>query len=244
MAKTLLIAIPLGLATTLAALSGAHWWITLEGQPDAIRYGAAIGSVFVSLLAFQLAYMAGKGFPAVCFVACAVFFTADAYQNALGYQTVSGLTVSGDVDAAKVRLDAARADLAAAQNKSAAVKMEKAQCVCPQTKRENREAFDTEMANARLDIAAAEKQVTAAKADLTAATTPKAKDTYVLAAMALIQFALSLTFMALGKGRKSEPVTVQAEHQEPATQENVVRFLRPARMNEKDMRVWGKIAKV
>ena len=224
MAKTLLIAIPLGLATTLAALSGAHWWITLEGQPDAIRYGAAVGSVFVSLLAFQLAYMAGKGFPAVCFVACAVFFTADAYQNALGYQTVSGLTVSGEVEAAKARLDAARADLAALP--------------MPDATGAIRKASTWETVNTTLTA-----RVKAAEADLASVSTPKAKDTYVLAAMALIQFALSLTFMALGKGRKSEPVTVQAK-QEPATQENVVRFVRPARMDEKDMRVWGKIAKV
>jgi len=191
------------------------------------------------------AWLLGRGYSKGLIAVIVILAGADTYQNGAGFQTVSGLTVSGEVEAAQARLDAARADLAAAQSKSAAVKMEKAQCVCPKTKRENRETFDTEKASARLDVAAAEKQVTAAKADLVSVSTPKAADGYVMAVMAFIQLALALLFRALGRGGKVEPIDEIGEAEtEIGKAANVVRFRQPKVMTERDMRDWLKIAEV
>ena len=234
MAKFLSTAIPygfaIGLSGCLAAVSGAHWFIQLQGQPSWVIAVAVFGSVCVSALVGVCAYLFGRGYGRVLVLVGLAFMAADAYQNSLGYQTMTSLTVSADIQTAEESLAAAQLDLAA-------VTLPERDCLCPKTKAADVEQFHAKRITPLANIATAE-------AKLEALTTPKAKTEYVMAVMAFLQIALSVLFACLGRGRKSEPVTVQAEHQEPATQDNVVRFVRPARMDEKDMRVWGKIAKV
>ena len=99
------------LALCFAALSAAYWITELSGQHDYIVAVAVIGSVCVSLMGPIAAYHLRRNWflvlPALVFIAC------DCYQNAQGFETFKGFTVSADVTAAQTRLDDARSDLTA-----------------------------------------------------------------------------------------------------------------------------------
>lgn len=223
MAKTLFTGIVVFLAIAasigLAVLSLAYWKIELEGQEGWIVSTAIALSVCVSLLVGGTAFLAGR-VSGWILVATAIFFAGDVYQNAMGYQAFQGLTVSGEVEAAQSRLDQARADLAALPMPNATGAI--------------RKASTWETVNTTLT-----GRVEAAQAELTALTTPKANDTYVMAAMGLIQIALSVLFGCLGRGAKPEPEAVQVE-QEVQASDNVV-ILQPKRMDDKDAQAWAKL---
>ena len=218
--------IAMALTACLAALSAGHWWIQLEGQPNWVIAVAVIGSVCVSLLVGVCAYLAGRGFSKVLILSAIVFLVADTYQNSQGYQTLNGLTVSGEVEAAQSRLSTAQASLAAVQ-------LPERDCLCPKTKAADLAQYEAKRVTPLAQIAEA-------KTDLAKLNTPKASDLTVSLVMGLLQIALAVLFGAIGRGSTKQ--TKEAA-QEVSDTENVV-VLRPNRMTEKDMRVWNKIAKV
>jgi len=218
--------IAIALASCLAALSAGHWFIQLEGQPNWVIAVAVLGSVCVSLLVAVCAFLAGRGFSKVLLGAAFVFLIADTYQNGLGYQTVTSLTVSGEVEAAQSRLSNAQIALQG-------IVLPERTCLCPKTKAADLAQYEAKRVTPLAEIAKAE-------AALEKLNTPKASDVAVMAVMLALQIANALLFSALGRGSQSKPVEAAQELNET---DNVV-VLRPKRMSEKDMQTWAKIARV
>lgn len=218
--------IAIAFTVCLASLSAGHWIIQLEGQPDWVAAVAVLGSVCVSLLVAVCAFLAGRGFSKFLLVAAFVFLIADTYQNGLGYQTVTSLTVSGEVEAAQGRLSNA-------QNALQGIVLPERACLCPKTKAADLAQYEAKRVTPLANIAEA-------KAELAKLNTPKASDAAVMAVMLALQIAIAFLFGALGRGNKEQPIE---EAQEASETDNVV-VLRPARMTEKDMRTWAKLAKV
>lgn len=169
------------LALCFAALSAAYWISELSGQPDFVIAVAVVGSVCVSLMGPIAAYhLRGNWFlvlPALVFITC------DCYQNAQGYETFKGFTVSAEVTAAQARLDAARADLAALP--------------MPSATGEIRRASTWETLNATLT-----ERVTNATSDLKALKAPSTPFSLVFGVMGAIQAALAIFFACIGTSKK------------------------------------------
>lgn len=220
MAKYIVTALAIVAAFCFATLSAAYWVIELQGQAWWIIATAVTLSVCVSLLVPGTAALAGR-FGKTIFLATAIFFAGDCYQNAMGFQALKGLTVSSDVTAAQDRLDAARADLAALPLPDAAGAIRKASTW---------ETLNTELTG----------RVESAEAALAVLEVPEVKTERVGLAMALLQLALVVVFGCLGRVKTETPVEAAQELNET---DNVV-VLRPKRMSEKDMQTWAKIARV
>jgi len=219
-------AIAIALASCLASLSAGHWFIQLEGQPNWVIAVAVLGSVCVSLLVAICAFLAGRGFSKVLLVSAAVVFIgADTFQNGLGYQTLTGLTVSGEVEAAQSRLSNA-------QNALQGIVLPERACLCPKTKAADLAQYEAKRVTPLAEIAEA-------KAELAKLNTPKASDLSVMGVMLAIQLALAGLFGALGRGGTKATATVALSVPQAS---NVVRFKRP-QMDAKDQRTWAKIAK-
>lgn len=172
------------LALCFAALSASHWIIELAEQPLAVIGVAVVGSVCISLLGPSCAFLMRRhGWLLV--VPSLIFVSVDCYQNTLGYQTVSGLTVSSEVAGAQTRLDVAQAALDGLP--------------LPSATGEIRQASTWEAVNTALT-----ERRDAAKAELQALKSPATPPLYVALAMAVIQLALTLLFGCLGKPRERE----------------------------------------
>jgi hypothetical protein len=115
--------------------------------------------------------------PALVFIAC------DCYQNAQGFETFKGFTVSADVTAAQTRLDAARADLAALP--------------MPSATGEIRRASTWETLNTNLS-----GRVEKAESDLKALKAPSTPLMLVFGIMGAIQAALAIYFACIGAPAK------------------------------------------
>ena len=217
--------IAIAFTACLASLSAGHWIIQLEGQPNWVTAFVVVGSVCVSLLVAVCAFLAGRGFSKVLLVSAIVFLIADTYQNGLGYQTVTSLTVSGEVEAAQSRLSNA-------QNALQGIVLPERACLCPKTKAADLAQYEAKRVTPLAEIAKAE----AAIAKLN---TPKASDLSVMGVMLAIQLALAGLFGALGRGGTRATATVALSVPQAS---NVVRFTRP-QMDAKDQRTWAKIAK-
>lgn len=169
------------LALCFAALSAAYWITELSGQPDHVIAVAVVGSVCVSLMGPVAAYHLKRNWllivPALVFIAC------DCYQNAQGYETFKGFTVSAEVTAAQTRLDAARADLAALPMPNATGAI--------------RQASTWETLNASLS-----GRVEKAERDLNALKAPSTPMTLVFGVMGAIQAALAIFFACIGTSKK------------------------------------------
>jgi len=169
------------LALCFAALSAAHWISELSGQHDYIVAVAVIGSVCVSLMGPIAAYHLRRNWflvlPALVFIAC------DCYQNAQGFETFKGFTVSADVTAAQTRLDQARADLTALP--------------MPSATGEIRRASTWETLNTNLT-----GRVEKAESDLKALKAPSAPLMLVFGIMGAIQAALAIYFACIGTPAK------------------------------------------
>jgi len=170
------------LALCFAALSAAYWMKELAGQPDLVIAVAVIGSVCVSLMGPVAAFHMKRNW--LLIVPALVFITADCYQNAQGYETFKGLTVSAEVTAAEIRLEQARADLAALPlpNASGAI----------------RQASTWETLNTTLS-----SRVESAKSDLQALKAPSTPLTLVFGVMGAIQAALAIYFACIGTGKRA-----------------------------------------
>ena len=174
------------LALCFAALSAAYWMNELAGQSDLVRSVAVIGSVCISLMGMVAAFNIKRNF--LLIVPVLIFIGCDVYQNAQGYETFKGFTVSADVTAAQTRLDLARADLA--------------NLPLPSATGEIRQASTWETLNNSLT-----ERVEKAESDLQSLSAPSAPLELVLAVMAAIQLALAIYFGCIGTGKvKSAPV--------------------------------------
>ena len=172
------------LALCFAAISAAYWINELAGQSDLVRSVAVIGSVCISLMGMVAAFNIKRNF--LLIIPMLIFIGCDVYQNAQGYETFKGFTVSADLTAAESRLEQARADLASLP--------------LPSATGEIRQASTWETLNNTLTkrVEKAEKEVS----DLTA---PSAPFKYVLAVMGAIQLALAIYFGCVGTS-KATPV--------------------------------------
>jgi len=171
------------LALCFAAISAAYWLNELSGQSDLIRSVAVIGSVCISLMGMVAAFNIKRNF--LLIVPVLIFIGCDVYQNAQGYETFKGFTVSADVTAAKTRLEQARADLASLP--------------LPSATGEIRQVSTWETLNTKLT-----KRVEKADSDLKALSAPSAPLELVLAVMAAIQLALAIYFACIGKGKETK----------------------------------------
>lgn len=207
------------LALTFAALSATHWIIALDGQPTPVIALAVIGSVCVSLLGPACAFLM-RSYGWLLIVPALTFISADCYQNALGYQTVTSLTASVEVEAAQARLDAARLELSSLPlpNASGAI----------------RQASTWETLNTTL-----QGRVEAAQSELTALQVPSVQTERILAVMAIIQIALSIVFACLGKPNQAKPVAAPAAQPVPVA--NVVPIRKP--MDASSQKAWNAISK-
>lgn len=180
------------LALCFAALSAAHWILELSGQTTAIIALAVVASVCVSLLGPACAFLA-RSHGWVLVLPALVFIASDCYQNTLGYQTVKGLTVLADVQAAEARLATAQAalDNLPLPDANGQIRQRDTWQAVNDTLTERRD-------NARADLAALQK--------------PKTANHTIISVMAIIQVALSLVFGCLGKPkRKPEPEPAPAK---------------------------------
>lgn len=170
------------LALCFAALSAAYWMKELSGQPDLVIWIAVIGSVCVSLMGPVAAFHMKRNW--LLIVPALVFITADCYQNARGYETFKGFTVSAEVTAAKTRLDTARADLAALP--------------MPSATGEIRRITTWETLNTTLT-----SRVESATRDLKALEAPSAPLMLVFGIMGAIQAALAIYFACVGTSKSA-----------------------------------------
>jgi hypothetical protein len=182
------------LALCFAALSAAYWISELSGQHDYIIAVAVIGSVCVSLMGPIAAYHLRSNW--LLIIPALVFITCDCYQNAQGYETFKGFTVSADVAAAQTRLDAARADLAALP--------------MPSATGEIRRASTWETLNTTLT-----ERVESAKSDLKALKAPSTPLMLVFGVMGAIQAALAIYFACIGTGKKQSAPAKKARKKDP-----------------------------
>ena len=174
------------LASCFAWLSAVYWQEALAGQK--LVKLAITASVCVSLMAPACAFLSRR-FGWALIVPALVFVSCDIYQNAMGYQTMRGLTVSAEVEAAQIRLATARADLTALP--------------MPSATGEIRRASTWETLNTVLT-----GRVEKAEADLAALVKPQTNFAYVAIVMALVQLALTMFFACLGKpGKKPSRAT-------------------------------------
>jgi len=169
------------LALCFAALSAAYWMKELAGQPDHVVAVAVIGSVCVSLMGPVAAFHMKRNWFLI--VPALVFITADCYQNAQGYETFKGFTVSAEVTAAKTRLEQARTDLA--------------ELPLPNASGAIRQASTWETLNTTLT-----ERVESAKRDMKALEAPSAPMPLVFGVMAAIQAALAIYFACIGTSKK------------------------------------------
>ncbi|MEO1361102.1 MAG: hypothetical protein AAFU81_12240 [Pseudomonadota bacterium] len=214
------------LALCLAAISATYWFEELAGRPDWQIVVAVAASVFVSVMTPICAYfIRSHGY--VLIASVVIFFAADTYQNAQGWQTFKGLTISDEVIAAQQRVATAQTALDELPTPSATGAI--------------RQASTWETVNTSLTerLEKAEQQL----ADLQE---PEAPFEHVAAVMGLIQIALSIFFACLGQ--RKEPATPTA----PAVETNgeqeetakVIRFShRPKPMDAKDLKAWNAISK-
>lgn len=207
------------LALCFAALSGAHWFIELQGQENWQIGLAVAASVCVSLMTPVCAYFI-RSHGALLIVSVVIFFVADTYQNAQGWQTFKGLSSSVELTEAKSRLDTARDKLANLPTPNATGAIRK------------KDTYELTRSTLVSDIELFQ-------ADVDRLETPETPLLFVAAIMGLIQIALSIFFACMGK---------PAEEREPAVEvandETVIRFTHRAKpMDEKDLKAWNAISK-
>lgn len=214
------VACAIALVLCFAALSGAHWFIDLQGQENWQIGLAVAASVFVSLMTFVCAYfMRSHGY--ILIVAVVIFFSADTYQNAQGWQTFKGLSSSVELQEAKDRLKSAKDSLV--------------NLPTPDANGAIRKDSTHENTTDRLT-----KNIKLFQDDVDRLETPETPLLYVAAIMGLIQIALSIFFACMGQSRETKAPAVEV-----ANENTVVRFShRPKPMDSKDLKAWNAISKL
>ncbi|MEO1189744.1 MAG: hypothetical protein AAFW60_11790 [Pseudomonadota bacterium] len=232
MMKVFSLIIASALALCLAAISGSYWFEELQGQPDWQMTVAIAASVFVSVMTFVSAYFIrshGIGLA----LSVLIFFVADTYQNAHGWQTFKGLTVSEEVTAAEARVDKARAALDELPTPSAtgAIRRIETWTTVNTTLTERLKKAETTLAELQR---------------------PEAPIERVAIAMGLIQIALAIFFACMGKAKETEPAEAEDIETESDVDQaddeketgTVLRFIhRPKAMDNKDLKAWTAISK-
>lgn len=217
------VACAIALILCFAALSGAYWFIDLQGQENWQIGLAVAASVFVSLMTFVCAYfMRSHGFALI--VAVVIFFSADTYQNAQGWQTFKGLSSSVELQEAKDRLKSAKDSLVNLPTPDAngAIRQKS-------TYTDTKQSLVDDINLFQADVDRLEK--------------PETPLLYVAAIMGLIQIALSIFFACMGKPKETKATTVEVAN-ENTTENTVVRFShRPKPMDTKDLKAWNAISK-
>ncbi|MEM9169596.1 MAG: hypothetical protein AAGC56_08050 [Pseudomonadota bacterium] len=177
---------------------------------------AIAASVCVSVMTPVCAYfIRSRGF--VLVIAVAIFFLADTYQNAQGWQTFKSLTISAELTAAEARVTAAQEAVD--------------DLPTPSATGEIRRASTWETVNSALTA-----RLTTAKNELKDLQTPETPLLYVGIVMGLIQIALSIFFACMGRAPKPTA---------PTESGNVIVLKQRAKpMDAKDQRAWAAISKV
>jgi hypothetical protein len=207
------------LALCFAALSGAYWFIELQAQ-EFWQIGLAVAaSICVSLMTPVCAYfMRSHGY--VLVLAVAIFFAADTYQNAQGWQTFKGLSSSVEIQEAKDRLTSAKDQLVNLPTPDAngAIRQKS-------TYTDTKKSLQDDIAFFQDDVDRLSK--------------PETPLLHVAAIMGLIQIALSIFFACMGKPKETRNPAVEV-----ANENTVVRFShRPKPMDDKDLKAWNAISK-
>lgn len=217
------------LALCLAAISGTYWFEELAGQPDWQRGVAIAASVFVSVMTFFCAYFI-RSHGRVLAVSVVIFFAADTYQNAQGWQTFKGLSSSEDLVDAKARLKIAMDQLV--------------NLPTPDAKGAIRKDSTHKNTTERLT-----QNISLFQGEVDRLQAPETPILIVGVAMGLIQIALAIFFACMGHRGSDPDIAESADTIEetgeniPDHSNNILTFKRPApEMDAKDLKAWNAIS--
>lgn len=192
------------LALCFAAISASHWIIDLQGQHLAAISIVVVASVCVSLMTPVCAYLS-RSYGYLLIVPALVFLAMDTYQNAEGFQTLSGLKSATEITAQESRIQTAQTQLDGLMSttfESVCIGHGPLNCAARQD-------------GLKADRSAASTALDTLKAELETLSAPDTDLKTVMMAMLMIQIALSLVFACLGKQPETEPVPEQSAAVEP-----------------------------